>query len=125
MGRIGIAALAASSLLAVTACGGGGSDQADRVEPEAWAADVCTAMSQLKGFTESRAKEFTEEASAARSLKRVKTLAVALYSDILDQVDVMLRKIDAAGTPEGDQGEEMRREFRAIIGEFRPIFVEL
>ena len=125
MGRIGIASLAASALLAVTACGGGASDQADRVEPEAWAADVCTAVNQFVGFTESRLTEFTGEASAARSLKRLKTLAVALYRDFLDQTDVMLRKIDAAGTPEGDQGEEIRREFRAAIGETRAIVVEL
>jgi hypothetical protein len=86
---------------------------------------MCTALDQMQEFFDSRATELAEQASAERSFKRVKPLIVTFYSDLLDQTDVMLRKLDAFGTPEGDQGEELQREFRAAMGETRPILVEL
>jgi hypothetical protein len=126
MGRIGIASLAASALLAVSGCGEGPSDQADRVEPEAWAADICSAMTDFVTFTQSRANQYLEESGGSfRSGEEAKTSAVALYTEVLGEADEMLRKIDAAGTPEGDEGAEFRRELRAVMGQVRPIFVRL
>jgi hypothetical protein len=130
MRRIVVASIAAAALLMLAACGGGseeagGSEESGRVEPEVWATDICTAGREWKMSVESRSRELADEARAASSLKEAKTALVTFLMEFLDETDAMLKKIDAAGTPAGEQGEEQRRALRNAFGQVRPVVADV
>jgi hypothetical protein len=128
--RIVVASIAAAGLLVHAACGGGseeadGTEETGRVEPEVWATDICTALTELKTFYEARSSELADEARAASSVEQLKTASVTYWTEFLDETDVMLKKIDAAGTPAGEQGEEVRRAIRNAFGQMRRVVADV
>jgi hypothetical protein len=128
--RIVVASIAAAALLMHAACGGGseeadGSEETGRVEPEVWATDICMALRELNMFYESRSSELGDEARAASSVEELKTASVTYWTELLDETDVMLKKIDAAGTPAGEQGEEVRRAIRNAFGQMRRVVADV
>jgi hypothetical protein len=131
-----VASIAAAVLLTHAACGGGsqeaggseeagGSKETGRVEPEVWATDICMAFRELQVSQESRARELADEARAASSAKQLKGAIVTVWRELLDESDVMLKKIDAAGTPAGEQGEEVRRAIRNAAGQWRRVVADV
>jgi hypothetical protein len=126
--RIVVASIAAAALLMHVGCGGGseeavGSEEAGRVEPEVWLADICVAIRDLQMSLGSREREVADEARAATSAKQAKAVLVSLYASVLDDIDAFLEKVDAAGTPTGEQGE-VPREFRNRFGQLRQVFAD-
>jgi hypothetical protein len=122
--RIVVASIAAAALLVHAACGGspeeaGGSEETGRVEPEVWATDICTAARELNMSQESLARELVDEGRGASSVEEAKAAVVTYLTELLDETDAMLKKIDAAGTPAGEQGEEVRRAMRNASGQLR------
>ena len=120
MPRVRLAALAVGLAVALSACGGG-SDGAESVDPTEWATDVCTAMSGYVESVEARAAGFEQAASGLSSIADAKAQVVQFFEDVVADTDVMLAAVDAAGTPSGDQGEEIRAALRSNLEPMREI----
>ena len=120
MPRVRLAALAVSLAVSLSACGGG-SDGAESVDPTEWATDVCTAMSDYAGSVEARAAGFEQAASGSSSIADAKAQVVQFFEDVVADTDVMLAAVDEAGTPSGDQGEEIRDALRSNLEPMREI----
>src|SRR5687767_291375 len=112
------------------ACGGGseaagGPEESGRVEPEVWATEICTAFREWEVSRESRGRELADEIRAASSAKQLKSALVTGFTELLDETDAMLKKIDAAGTPAGEHGEERRRAIRNAVGQLRRVVADV
>ena len=128
--RIVVASIAAAALLMHAACSGsseeaGGSEETGRVEPEVWATDICTAFREHEMSRDSAGREIADEIRAASSAKQLKAALVMGWTEALDETDAMLKKVDAAGTPAGEQGEEVRRAIRNAAGQLRRVVAEV
>jgi hypothetical protein len=127
--RIVVASIAAAALLTSAACGGGseeagGSEKWGPVEHEVWRADICTALREWITSWRSLSREFADEGLVYSSGEEAKTALVTFVTGLLDETDVMLKKVDAAGTPAGERGEEVRRAFRNAFGQMRRVIAD-
>jgi hypothetical protein len=117
-------ALAVVVLAATAACGGGsgsGDGADERVEPAAWAADVCGAaadwVDEITGLNEDLQANLDPS-----SVQTLKDQMVGYFDDILSSTDGMLDDIEAAGVPDVQGGQRAvdrvlagMRDARAIL----------
>ncbi|MFC8847735.1 MULTISPECIES: hypothetical protein [unclassified Micromonospora] len=105
----------ATLVLALAACGGGPS-------PRAWAASVCEALTpwraEINKLTSSTQQQMTAQTTPAQAKENL----VRLFAGAEDASETARRKIDQAGVPEAEHGEEISARFQASLGKVRDAY---
>jgi hypothetical protein len=120
--RLALLALIAL-VLVLPACGGGGGG-GDRVEPEAWAADVCGSVGTWLEDVQKRSGEIGKTAEQAESLEEVKREFIAFFEGVTTRTDELLTEIDGAGTPDVEEGEAIAQDLQDSIRPLRDALVD-
>jgi hypothetical protein len=111
--------------LVLPACGGdGGGGGGDRVEPDAWAADVCGSVGTWLDDVQKRSGEIGKTAEQADSLEEVKREFIAFFEGVTGRTDEMLAEIEAAGAPDVDEGEAIAQDLQDSIRPLRDALVD-
>ncbi|MEV1328271.1 hypothetical protein AB0J20_01690 [Micromonospora costi] len=104
----------ATLVLAVTACGG--------PSPRAWAASVCGALtpwrSEISRLTSSTDQQMTAQTTPAQAKENL----VRLFGGAEQASETARRKVEEAGVPETDHGEEISTGFRTSLGKMRDAY---
>ncbi|MDI5937507.1 MULTISPECIES: hypothetical protein [Micromonospora] len=110
-----LTAVLATLVLALAACGGGPS-------PRAWAASVCEALTpwraEINKLTSSTQQQMTAQTTPAQAKENL----VRLFAGAEDASETARRKIDQAGVPETENGEEVSARFQASLGKVRDAY---
>lgn len=110
-----LTAVLATLVLALAACGGGPS-------PRAWAASVCEALTpwraEINKLTSSTQQQMTAQTTPAQAKENL----VRLFAGAADASETARRKIDQAGVPETEHGEEISARFQASLGKVRDAY---
>ncbi|MEV5822965.1 hypothetical protein ABUL04_27545 [Micromonospora harpali] len=110
-----LTAVLATLVLALAACGGGPS-------PRAWAASVCEALTpwraEINKLTSSTQQQMTAQTTPAQAKENL----VRLFAGAEDASETARRKIDQAGVPETENGEEISARFQASLGKVRDAY---
>ncbi|RGC68309.1 hypothetical protein C5N14_13845 [Micromonospora sp. MW-13] len=105
----------ATLVLTLTACGGGPS-------PRAWAASVCEALTpwraEINKLTSSTQQQMTAKTTPAQAKENL----VRLFGGAEQASETARRKVDEAGVPETDHGEEISQGFQASLGKVRDAY---
>jgi len=100
-------ALAASSALAMTACGdddgGGGGDS---VSASDYASDICTAFLGWRDDIQKRQSDLQEGLSPGISPEEGKDALAGFLGDAVTASDDLVDEVEAAGTPDAENGED-------------------
>jgi hypothetical protein len=120
MRRVAISLLAASLLLALAACGGGGTKA---VTPELYTGSVCAALSAWEQQLESASAILAQRTSTSTSLKDVRKQFVAFFGGAIDETDVMLTAVEEAGVPDVTDGPQVSAALLESLRKFRPILI--
>ncbi|TDC52341.1 hypothetical protein E1258_25195 [Micromonospora sp. KC207] len=105
----------ATLVLALVACGGGPS-------PRAWAASVCEALTpwraEINKLTSSTQQQMTAQTTPAQAKENL----VRLFAGAENASETARRKVDEAGVPETEHGEEISARFQASLGKVRDAY---
>ncbi|MFF3867402.1 hypothetical protein [Micromonospora sp. NPDC001898] len=105
----------ATLVLMLTACGGGPS-------PRAWAASVCEALTpwraEINKLTSSTQQQMTAQTTPAQAKENL----VRLFGGAEQASETARRKVDEAGVPETDRGEEISQGFQASLAKVRDAY---
>ncbi|MFC3503871.1 hypothetical protein ACFOOK_23275 [Micromonospora krabiensis] len=106
--------LATLALLA-SGCGGGPS-------PQAWAASVCTALapwrSEISRLTSSTDQQMTAQTTPAQAKENL----VRLFAGAEQASETARRKVEEAGVPETEHGDEISAGFRTSLAKIRDAY---
>jgi hypothetical protein len=110
--RLALAVAGGVAAMALAACGGGSDGSSSATTPAAeWVASVCGAISTWKTELTSGAPDFSQ-VTDVESTKQT-------LGDYLEQVkvstDTLIADIEAAGTPDVENGEAIAQEFKANL----------
>ncbi|WP_229398703.1 hypothetical protein [Micromonospora okii] len=105
----------AALILALTGCGGGPS-------PRVWAASVCEALTpwraEINKLTSSTQQQMTAQTTPAQAKENL----VRLFAGAEEASETARRKVDEAGIPETDDGEDISKGFQASLGKVRDAY---
>ncbi|WBB65397.1 hypothetical protein [Micromonospora sp. WMMD812] len=105
----------ATLLLVAAGCGGGPS-------PRAWAASVCSALapwrSEISRLTSSTDQQMTAQTTPAQAKENL----VRLFGGAEQASETARRKVEEAGVPETDRGEEISAGFRDSLAKMRDAY---
>lgn len=113
--------VAALTLAAVSACGGG-EEAASGASPEEWSADVCGALNDWKNDLEQGANELQDTAANTTSIAEGRDLIVDFLDTTVTRTDQMLSEVEAAGNPAVDNGEAIAHDFNEELAKIKPVF---
>ena len=104
----------ATLVLVVASCGG--------PSPRAWAASVCEALapwrSEINKLTSSTQQQMTAQTTPAQAKENL----VRLFAGAEQASETARRKVEEAGVPETDHGEEISAGFRASLSKVRDAY---
>ncbi|MFI7519006.1 hypothetical protein [Micromonospora globbae] len=105
----------ATLTLVVAGCGGGPS-------PRAWAASVCSALapwrSEISRLTSSTDQQMTAQTTPAQAKENL----VRLFEGAEQASETARRKVEEAGVPETEHGEEISAGFRSTLAKMRDAY---
>jgi hypothetical protein len=119
--RIYIALIVAALALGASACGGG-DEAASGASPQEWSADVCGALQSWRSDLETKTNDLQSTAAGATSVAEGRDLIVDFLDETITRTDQMLNEVEAAGSPDVDDGETIARDFRTQLAKIKPIF---
>jgi hypothetical protein len=120
--RVGVAVLVVAVALAPAACGGGGEE---RVEPEAWARDVCTGVARWRDRLAERARVLETDVRAARNRPAVVSTEVARFlDDVVAVTNSLAADVARSGAPDVEDGEALAADFRAGLNDIAGVFAD-
>ncbi|MFU8871016.1 hypothetical protein [Micromonospora sp. SL4-19] len=100
--------------LVVAGCGG--------PSPRAWAASVCQALTpwraEITKLTSSTQQQMTAQTTPAQAKENL----VRLFAGAEQASETARQKVEEAGVPETDHGEEISAGFRASLGKMRDAY---
>ena len=104
----------ATLALLVASCGG--------PSPRAWAASVCEALTpwraEINKLTSSTQQQMTAQTTPAQAKENL----VRLFAGAEQASETARRKVEQAGVPETDHGEEISAGFRASLSKVRDAY---
>ncbi|SCG46559.1 hypothetical protein [Micromonospora inositola] len=104
----------ATLALVVTGCGG--------PSPRAWAASVCEALTpwraEINKLTSSTQQQMTAQTTPAQAKENL----VRLFAGAEQASETARRKVEQAGVPATDHGEEVSAGFRASLSKMRDAY---
>jgi hypothetical protein len=115
--------LAAGSLLAGSACGGGG-DGSDAVAPEEYASSVCSAIGAWQDSLIAASSVLQERLNTEDDLEVVRAQFVTFYGGAIEETDKMLAAVEAVGVPDVEQGEAAAATMLTELRSFRPLLAD-
>jgi len=119
--------LPALLVAALLAAGCGGSDKSEGVKPKAWASTVCTSLAtwerDLKAGA-ARLDKTLEKAAARRGLAGVRGELAGYLGRTVSRTDDVLKEVDRAGTPAGEDGDAVRGVVRQGLQKMRQILAD-
>ncbi|TYC00792.1 hypothetical protein FXF53_12830 [Micromonospora sp. WP24] len=105
----------ATLVLVAGGCGGGPS-------PRAWASSVCSALapwrSEISRLTSSTDQQMTAQTTPAQAKENL----VRLFDGAEKASETARRKVEEAGVPEAEHGEEISTGFRTALGQMRDAY---
>jgi hypothetical protein len=110
------AALATAALAVAAGCGGGGSSAS--ASPETWASDVCSAASSWMTDLQTQSESLEGTMEEASSIEDVRDRLVEFVDGAIERTDEMLSEIEAAGSPDVENGEQLAEDFREVLANF-------
>jgi hypothetical protein len=121
MRRLTVSLLAATCLLAVAACGGGGTKA---VDANLYTGAVCRTLNTWQQHLESASAVLARTTNTATSLRDVRTQFVTFFGGAIDETDNLLVEVEEAGVPDVNDGERVAASLLQSLRRFRPILVE-
>ncbi|MDG4795364.1 hypothetical protein [Micromonospora sp. WMMD1082] len=108
--------LLATLILLAAACGSSGPS------PRAWAASVCSALTpwraEISKLTSSTDQQMTAQTTPAQAKENL----VRLFGGAEEASETARRKVEQAGVPEVEHGEEVSAGFRASLASMRDAY---
>jgi hypothetical protein len=105
----------ATFVVLVAGCGGGPS-------PRAWATSVCEALTpwrtEISKLTSSTKQQMTAQTTPAQAQENL----VRLFGGAEQASETARRRVEEAGIPEAEHGEEVSQGFRASLGKVRDAY---
>ncbi|WBB56156.1 hypothetical protein [Verrucosispora sp. WMMD573] len=105
-----------ATLMMLVACG------ADGPSPRAWAASVCSALTpwraEISKLTNSTDQQMTAQTTPAQAKENL----VRLFGGAEQASETARRKVEQAGVPEVEHGEEVSAGFRASLASMRDAY---
>ena len=121
-----LTALASVLVLLAAACGGGdgGGGVEGGSEPDAYAADVCGAITNWQERLQSSASTLGSDLQNSSDISAVKGKLVEFMGEAVQSTDQMLNQVEEAGPPDIEQGEAFHRDLVAGLRQARDTFAE-
>jgi hypothetical protein len=117
-----LSVLAIAVALVSPACGGGGEE---RVEPGAWARDVCTSFGRWRQRLADRSRVLETDVAAARDRPAVVSGEVARFlDDVVAMTNSLAADVGRAGTPDLEDGEALAADFRVGVADIAGVFAQ-
>ncbi|MER6753429.1 hypothetical protein [Micromonospora echinofusca] len=105
----------ATLVLVLAGCGGGPS-------PRAWAASVCSALTPWRAEISKLTRSTDQQMTAQTTPAQAKENLVRLFGGAEQASETARRKVEEAGVPEAEQGEEVSAGFRASLAKVRDAY---
>ncbi|MFI7076364.1 MULTISPECIES: hypothetical protein [unclassified Micromonospora] len=106
----------ATLVLLAAACGSSGPS------PRAWAASVCTALSPWRAEISKLTSSTNEQMTAQTTPAQAKENLVRLFAGAEEASETARLKVEQAGVPKVEQGEEVSVGFRAALASMRDAY---
>jgi hypothetical protein len=125
-GRIILVLLCASITLAVAAagCGSSGGTSYSGTKPDAWAADVCGALSTWAHDLKSGSTALSFQVKGAKSVKVVKEKFISFLENAGTSTNTMITKVKAAGPPAVKDGQALQHDLESGLERARASFTK-
>lgn len=110
---------------AAVGCGGdgdGGGDSASGTEAPEWAATVCGAVGDWVQSLQDNSQKLGSELRDSTNLKNVKATFVDFLEDAEQSSEAMVAKVEGAGAPDVDNGEEIQQKLVSGLEEIQQSF---
>ncbi|WP_446217965.1 hypothetical protein [Micromonospora sp. IBHARD004] len=104
----------ATLALVLAGCGG--------PSPRAWAASVCEALTPWRAEINKLTSSTQEQMTAQTTPAQAKENLVRLFAGAEQASETARRKVEQAGVPETDHGEEISAGFRASLSKMRDAY---
>ncbi|MFG2053988.1 hypothetical protein ACGFI9_08130 [Micromonospora sp. NPDC048930] len=104
----------ATLVLVVAGCGG--------PSPRAWATSVCEALTPWRAEINKLTSSTQQQMTARTTPAQAKENLVRLFAGAEQASETARRRIEEAGVPETDHGEEISAGFRASLGKMRDAY---
>ena len=111
--------LVATLAFAAAGCGGGSDSSSSGTDPEAWAADVCGALSTWTNDLRTKSQSLSSDLQSSSELKQVKSKLVTFLDDAKASTQKMVDDVKAAGPPEGKDGTTVQEDLESGLSEAR------
>ena len=119
--------LAATLVLALSACGGGGSGdepETKTVGVDAYASSVCSALTHWLDNLQNASTAFANSTNNETDLGKVRSTFVTFFGGAIDETDRMVHEVQATGRPDLDNGDLVSAAMLRELATFKPILVE-
>jgi hypothetical protein len=107
--RVRSVAVGGALVFALGACGSNG------VPPADWARDVCVAVKPWSTQIDASVTQARQQITAASDPTKTKAELVALFSGAQQASADAVRKVEKAGIPDADNGEQVASQFTAAL----------
>ncbi|MER5608722.1 hypothetical protein AB0F93_05025 [Micromonospora tulbaghiae] len=105
----------ATLILVVTGCGGGPS-------PRVWAASVCQALTPWRAEISKLTSSTQQQMTAQTTPPQAKENLVRLFAGAEQASETARRKVEEAGVPEAERGEEVSAGFLGSLSKMRDAY---
>ncbi|MBX7269443.1 hypothetical protein KIF24_27820 [Micromonospora sp. Llam7] len=105
-----------ATLVLVASCGAGGPS------PRAWAASVCSALTPWRAEISKLTSSTTQQMTAQTTPAQAKENLVRLFGGAEQASETAREKVEQAGVPEVEHGEEVSAGFRASLASMRDAY---
>jgi len=121
--------LAATLVVALSACGGGGSSAGDAPEAktvgvDAYATSVCSALTHWLDDLQNASTVFANSTNDETDLAKVRSTFVTFFGGAIDETDRMVEDIQTTGQPDLENGDLVSAAMLRELATFKPILVE-
>ena len=115
--RVLVAVCLLAGALAVAGCGGGddGDEGSPAAQPDAWAEDVCTALTDWQQGIEERAQSLQADVFGAGGLAAGRDEVAAFLDDVVGMTDQLRTDIESAGVPAVEDGSALADDLQSGV----------